>query len=109
MTRQAESLIEAVVAEADFGTASARKGGRHPKWPYVPVIVYDDGRGDERQRTSQVIGRAYATRDEAVASAQRQIDHMRARLGVKLRNPRLRALREQYGLPRELADVGVSA
>lgn len=77
-------------------TASARKGGRDPRWPWVPVIR----RGDH---TAQVKGMAFATRDEAVDYAQLVLDAEAASLARKLADPRYRALREQHGLPRELS------
>lgn len=93
--------IEQVVADADLGTASARKSGRNPLWPYVPVIVHTDDLGVDHQE--QVLGLAFETRPEAVAAAQRRIVARRAQLAEKLANPRYRALRESYGLPREIA------
>lgn len=97
MTRYAQAIQEAAAA-ADFGVASARKRGRNPEFPYVPVIEHQNG-----QRTANPVkGLAFATRAEAVAQAQRQIDAQRAALATKLGERRYRALREQYGLPREL-------
>lgn len=52
-----------------------------------------------------MLGVAYATRDEAIAAAERHIDALRSSLAVKLANPGARLLREQYGLPRELSEV----
>ena len=94
------SDIERVVAEADFGEASARKSGRNPQWPYVPVIRWTDDTGRTHDR--QVLIRAYATRDEAVEAARRNIEAQRADLASKLADPRYRALRERYGLPKEI-------
>ena len=91
------SQIEEAVASVDFGTASARKRGRNPDYPYVPVIERPNG-----TTSNPVRGRAYATRTEAVAAAQRQIDGRRRQLSDQLAQPRYRALREAYGLPREL-------
>lgn len=90
--------IAAAVARADFGTPSARKRGRNPKWPYVPIIE----RGD-RQR--QILVRAFATRDEAVEHAASCIEQNKAQLAKQLGERRFRALREQHGLPRELPDT----
>ena len=50
--------------------ASAVKRGRNPRFPYVPVIVRDDGSTHNTNTRN-----AYATREEAVAFAQRWIDH----------------------------------
>lgn len=88
--------IAAVVAAVDFGKASARKRGRDPRWPYVPVI--EDSVGQ-----SQILRRAFATRDEAVDYAQRHLDGLRESIAARLALPNMRALREQYGLPREIA------
>lgn len=83
--------------------ATARKAGRRKEWPYVPVIDRDPNeRGCERVHTMQVKGRAFATRDEAVADARRFIDGLVASLAARLREPRHRALREHHGLPQEI-------
>jgi hypothetical protein len=87
--------FERVAAVADFGTPTARKTGRNPRWPYVPVLIVNG-------RQQQILGYAYATRDGAIASAVDHIVYARADLAVKLADPRYRALREQYGLPREI-------
>jgi hypothetical protein len=88
--------IEQVVADTNFGVASARKRGNDPRFPYVPVIEHGE-------RTANPIrGRAYATREEAVSSAERAIERRRQALAEQLAAPRYRALREAYGLPREL-------
>jgi hypothetical protein len=53
--------------------ASAVKRGRNPAFPYVPVVLRDDGRA---HNTNSV--KAFATRPEAVAHAQAWIDHATA-------------------------------
>lgn len=50
--------------------ASAAKRGRNPRFPYVPIVVREDGRTHNTNTKN-----AYATRDEAVAYAQKWIDH----------------------------------
>lgn len=80
---------------ADHGKPTAVKRGRNPRWPYVPVI-------DHGTHTEQIVKRAFATRDEAIACAARVIEGRAADLARKLADPRYRALREQYGLPREI-------
>ena len=92
-----DDAVAAVVAIADLGIAVARKTGRNPRWPYVPVILDTDG----RQR--QIRGLAYATRQEAVAAAQRSLNAARDDLATKLRTPRYRALRRHHGLPEEIS------
>jgi hypothetical protein len=97
--------IDEVVAKRDFGAPSAAKRGRNPKYPYVPTVkLRSDGSqlgGYGSARTRQLTGLAYAARDEAVTRAQTQIDEYRRRFAVDLCRPNARALREQYGLPRD--------
>lgn len=88
--------IARVVADADLGKASARKRGSNAAFPYVPVIE----RGERSQNPLR--GLAYATREEAVAAAQRHLDALRDNLARQLAEPRYRALREHHGLPREI-------
>jgi hypothetical protein len=90
---------EAVAARPErFGTASASKRGRNQKWPYVPVVKSATG------TTSQVLGLAYATRQEALDKAQAHIDHLKTMTINRMADPCQRALRAWYGLPRELDD-----
>lgn len=98
---QLAAAIEAAVAAADLGRPNARKAGRNPAWPYVPVILRTDHAG--ATRSTQLIGLAYATRAEAVAVAAAHIDRARAALARDLADPRYRALRQQHGLPREVS------
>jgi hypothetical protein len=90
------TIEEAV--EACYGgyVAKARKAGRHPQWPYVPIVEQPCSRYG--RRTTQVPKRAYATADEAVACAQRWIDAYRAKFASDLANPRCRALRRPWGV-----------
>lgn len=85
-----------ITAALELGAATAAKRGRHPQFPYVPIIKYPTG------RTSQLRGLAYSDRAIAVARAQRIIDDERRRIGLEMLLPRFRATREQHGLPREL-------
>ena len=97
---------EQIAAEFDFGKPSAAKRGRRKEWPFVPIINY--GRqpvGVYMTRTMQLKGLAYATREEAVERAAKHIDGNRTELARKLRDPRYRALRLQYGLPEEAHDI----
>jgi hypothetical protein len=91
----------AFAATVDFGTASAAKRGRNPKWPYCPVIDHGAGRHGVTGK-EQLLGRAFATRDEAVRDAAATIDARRARLAASLADPRHRAQRAHYGFPPEL-------
>lgn len=101
--------VESVVAARDFGAAAAAKRGRNPKFPYVPVIkLRSDGSqlgGYGSARTRQLKGLAYATREEAIARAQRQIDSAKRQFADDLCKPNRQALREYYGLPRDPAAV----
>ncbi|WP_084398319.1 hypothetical protein [Henriciella aquimarina] len=92
------------VAEQRFGewTAEARKAGRRPEWPYVPIIRMRKCNCCGPQ-TQQVQGRAYETREEALACAERVIERMKADFIAKLLNPRYRALRESVGMPSEIS------
>jgi hypothetical protein len=98
--KQLAQRISDVVADADLGEASALKRGRNPLYPYVPVIKTTSGVGQEH--TSQLLGLAYQTRDEALHRAQLHIDALRAHIARQLSEPRYRALRESYDLPREI-------
>jgi hypothetical protein len=57
--------------------ATAMKRGRNPRWPWVPVLVHQeqweplDPNKATMPRQEQIRGVSYATRDEAVAVAQR--------------------------------------
>jgi hypothetical protein len=102
-----EERIEAIVAAENFGGASAAKRGRNPKFPYVPVIqlLPDGGQlgGCGSARTIQLRGLAYATREQAIGRAERQILADRRRFRKNLWDPGCRVLRERHGLPCELA------
>jgi hypothetical protein len=87
--------IEQAAAAADFGEPTARKAGRDTRWPYVPVLLVEG-------RQAQIRGLAYETRAEAVEAAERHITAARRTLAARLAEPRCRALREQYGLPRDI-------
>jgi hypothetical protein len=89
--------IETVVASVHFGTATAAKRGRNPKWPYVPIIDRSEDR--VRQSTEQLQGFAFETREEAILFAERTMARRREMLAYHLAQPRYRLLREQYGLP----------
>lgn len=97
--------FDAIAAAAyDHLSPSARKSGRRPEWPYVPIVVHE--RSDGRMTTTkQLRGLAYETRDEAVAAAAAHIEACRRTLARQLGERQYRALREQYGLPREIEDV----
>ena len=49
--------------------ANAIKRGRNPRFPYVPVVIHDGGRTQNTNTKN-----AYATREEAVAYAQKWIE-----------------------------------
>jgi hypothetical protein len=92
--------IEAAVARAIIGTPDAVKRGRTQAWPYVPIIRLNHATGFAK--TQQIMGKAFAAREEAIAYAARVIEARRADMRQKLIDPRYRALREQFGLPREI-------
>lgn len=94
----ARTVEEAVVACYGHYRAEAAKRGRNPAWPYVPVIRWSDsGYG----QTQQIQGKAFATRDEAVAYAGRYIDALKSKMAANLAEPRCRALRRQWGVDEE--------
>lgn len=86
-------------------TATAVRRGRRPEWPYVPVLVYAGTPDAPAGYTTQIEGKAFADRDEAVACAQAHIDRLTDVLAARLALPAHRALREAHGLPRELEDA----
>ena len=95
--------VNAAVAKHPFGQPSAVKRGRNPKWPHVPIIDYGEQKiGVQRTHTEQIMGKAFATREEAVAHAAKVIEARREDLRQKLHRPEMRALREHHGLPREI-------
>jgi hypothetical protein len=99
-TKTMQAQIDTIAANFPFGSPSAVKRGRFPQWPYVALIT--DYMGQEGVTHNPMGRRAYATREEAVAAAGRYLNVLRAKLRADLADPRMRALREQYGLPREL-------
>jgi len=101
-----EQAVAAKSATGYFGEATARKGGRNPRWPYVPVVAYTNPETGLRT-TKQIKGLAYATRAEAVDSAARTIAAEQARVTAQLGQRAYRALRESYGLPRELENQDI--
>lgn len=86
----------------EAGKPNAAKNGRNPVFPYVPLIMHPPVFASGSPRREQVLGRAYVTRQEAITEAQRVIDARVAHFRRQLGEPRHRALREQWGLPREI-------
>lgn len=99
---QLQDQIDQIVAQADLGSPDAAARGRNPRWPYVPIVRHSDGTGPRARQTEQIVLRAFATRAEAVEDAARVIALRRASLARQLADPRHRAVREQYGLPRDI-------
>ena len=95
-----QQQIEASVEAAEWGKPGAVKRGRNPAFPYVPVVIYPTRTANLTQ------GKAYGTRDEAIAFCQKYIEHCKRVTILQLAEPRNRALRSQYGLPREIQGVG---
>jgi hypothetical protein len=86
----ARTIEQAVNASYAGYRATAIKRGRNPKWPYVPVFF--SGSGGQQQ----IRGKAFATREEAIAYAERCIVGMRQSFARRLAEPRNRALRAQW-------------
>jgi hypothetical protein len=82
--------------------ATARKRGRNPKYPYVPIIEYTNDVGTVQEHQLRAV--AFVTRAEAVAHAQRQIEADRARFeGLLLESSgRGRSNRRFHGLPEDI-------
>jgi hypothetical protein len=101
-----ETAVDAVMArrEADqtFGIAGARKRGRNPRWPYVPVVFHPTPGRPGAGYEQQVLGNAYATREEALACAELHIATWRHGFRYRLMQSNYRALRSHWGLPQEL-------
>lgn len=93
--------IEAAVHTA-YGHYKAQtvKRGRNPAFPYVPIYRFADSNGNAQ--TTQIKGKAFANRDDAIAYAQRYINALKRTMRDHLQEPRYRALREEFGLPREI-------
>lgn len=106
MTTTTSDLIrEAAVAAYAHDVPRAHKRGRTNVRPYVPVIMHFDGQrpGDALfAKQEQLLGLAYATRDEALAHAAAVIAARIDGLEAALADPTKRSLREHHGLPREL-------
>lgn len=100
MTTDLQTRIDQIAKAFEFGKPSAVKRGRNPQWPYIALIVDYAG---HRGVTHNPMGRrAYATRDEAILAATSYLAMLRAKLRADLAEPRMRALREQHGLPRDI-------
>jgi hypothetical protein len=108
MTRlEFEAAVDDVMARRDaeegFGVARARKRGRNPQWPYVPVIFTRTAAGrPDVGFESQILGNAYETRELALACAERHIATARHGFRYRLLQSNYRALRGQWGLPQEM-------
>jgi hypothetical protein len=98
------AAINAIVEEMYSGyVATAVKRGRNPKFPYLPLLKIID-RDTNRTRTENPTrSRAYATRDEAVAVAQRILESYKATRKHQMLKPSYgRAERTYRGLPRDI-------
>lgn len=95
-----QQIEQAVHSAYGHYRPEALKRGRNPTFPYVPIYRFGEDAG--KAQTTQIRGYAFATREEAVAYAQRMIDAFGNKMRADLRNPKCRALREQHGLPREI-------
>lgn len=79
----------------------ARRAGRNPNYPYIPIVVTSHDNGWNRT-TAVIRGYAFATRDEAVQFARDTVHHRRQKLIDQLLKPNQRAHRTRYGLPADL-------
>jgi hypothetical protein len=94
--------IDELVDGLNLGMASAAKRGRNSAFPYVPVIKRTSADGIRDTTQNPTRRAAYATREEAVAVAQRHIDAQREATRTKLKQPGTRAWRKSFGLPEEI-------
>ena len=79
------SAYEEAAGRAAFGLPTARKSGRAAWWPHVPVLRHVPADGAPYE--TQILGRAFATRDEAVAFASSYVERQRAVLAERLADP----------------------
>lgn len=98
----------AAVVGRDKRTASAVKRGRNRDFPFVPVLKLNQPTGIA-QTKNPCQGLAFATREEALDCAQKTLDGEQARLAKAMTTVGSRALREQFGFPRELTDMEAGA
>jgi hypothetical protein len=87
--------------------ATARKAGRNPRYPFVPVLIHSAGGVRGQGRTEQIRGAAYATRAAAVDMAEQALWDRRVAFTRQLGDPRQRALRTSRGLPRDVPKAAV--
>lgn len=99
MSGPVRTIEEAVTACYGGYLASARKTGRNPNWPYVPVYKSPDPYVGGHFHETQIRARAYRTRDEAVQVAGLYIEALRDGMRRSLADPRSRAHRAQWGVP----------
>src|SRR5690348_15219242 len=97
-----DAAIQRAIDRDHFGKPTARKGGRNPKWPYVPVVRRTTGGKGGGGYDQQLKGKASAPRPEAVDCARHKIELSYRALRSQLLKVGNRPLREQHGLPREL-------
>ena len=91
--------VETVIAGIVWPTPTAAKRGRNASFPWVPIRKYSDA---GLHQTSQIKGKAFATRDEAVEFASLMVEREKESLRMKLLKPQHRALRLQHGLQAEV-------
>jgi len=105
-TTFAQQVEKAVLDAHAHESAHAAKRGRRKEWPYVPIVRHrqDTGLQLKGYREEQIRGRAYATREEAIAYAERVILARKNSFRTKLYLPNHRALRQQWGLPETLPE-----
>jgi hypothetical protein len=97
----AELFSAAVKAAEDQNNykPTARKRGRTPQRPYVPVIQLQDG------GTHQIRGKAFATKEEALDYCRKNIQSLKAKTALKLLASHHGAYRKWCGLPYSIDDL----
>jgi hypothetical protein len=106
------AAIDAIVEDMYSGhAASAAKRGRNPKFPYVPLLKITDREANRTRTENPTRNRAYATREEAIAVAQRILDSDKAARKHQILKPNYGMPERTYrGLPRDIdaimAEVG---
>jgi len=95
-----DAAIAAAVAAYPIGIPGAVKCGQWADRPYIAVLK--DFHGCSGRTHIPNARSAFATAEEATASAAHYVRDFRESLARRLAEPRMRALRAQHGLPRDI-------